>query len=321
MSEIFFKEFGLPAPNFDLDVGSGSASFQISEILRRLEKIFLAHKFDLVIVYGDTNSTFAGALCARKMGLKLAHVESGLRSFDICMPEEVNRILTDDISDYLFAPTRSAVDNLAAHHVLGKVFYTGDLSAEIINQAQSLLHKSSILNQLNLKPKSYVLFTMHRVENTDSKENIISIIKAFELLSQTEIVFPIHPRTKKILTERNLYTRLEGCKNVRLISPVGYLDFISLLKNSNKVVTDSGGVQKEAYLLSIPCITIRKNTEWVETVDTGWNILTGTDTAKIVEAIKRWQPKEQTKPIFGDGNTSSIIKDLIISFPNMEKGE
>jgi UDP-N-acetylglucosamine 2-epimerase (non-hydrolysing) len=313
MSEIFFKEFGLPRPNFDLDVGSGSAAFQIGEMLKRLEQIFLEHKFDLVVVYGDTNSTFAGALCAKRMGLKVAHVESGLRSFDMSMPEEINRILTDDISDYLFAPTKTAMSNLARHHVFGRIFYTGDLSVEIISQAKSLLGKSPILTQLNLKPKAYALFTMHRAENTDSEENLVSLIRTFELLSELEIVFPVHPRTKKILIEKNLYGRLEKCRNVKLIQPVGYLDFIQLLRNSTKVITDSGGVQKEAYLLSVPCITIRNNTEWTETVEEGWNILVGTDTHKIINTTRNWLPQNQIKPIFGKGDTSAIIKDLIIS--------
>lgn len=313
MSEIFFKEFGLPKPNFDLEVGSGSGIFQISEMLKRLEQIFTIHKFDLVIVYGDTNSTFAGALSAKKLGLRVAHIESGLRSFDMSMPEEINRILTDDISDYLFAPTRTAVDNLARQHVFGKIFYTGDLSTEIIKQALGLLHKSSILTELNLKSKSYILFTMHRVENTDSEENMTSMIRTFELLSEIEIVFPIHPRTKKILVEKNLYSRLQKCRNVRLIQPVGYLDFIQLLINSRKVITDSGGVQKEAYLASVPCITIRRNTEWIETVEEGWNTLTGMDIDKIINAVRSWLPERNIEPIFGDGNTSKEINNLIMS--------
>jgi UDP-N-acetylglucosamine 2-epimerase (non-hydrolysing) len=288
-------------------------------MIKRLEKIFLDSEFDLVLVYGDTNSTFAGALSAMRSGIKIAHVESGLRSFDRSMPEEINRLLTDHLSDYLFAPTQTAIKNLEREHIFGKVFYTGDIAVEMVKEAVKLSSKSSILDDLQLKPKSYILFTMHRAENTNYEHNLISVIRAFEILSEVEkaeIVFPIHPRTANILKEKNLYDRLKECKNVELIQPVSYIDFIKLMQNAKKIITDSGGAQKEAYLLAVPCITIRKNTEWIETVNNGWNILTGIDTKKIVEATRDWMPlptNSQLKPIFGDGQTSMIIKDLIIS--------
>src|SRR5919107_4019191 len=318
LSEIFFKEFNLPKPNFDLEVGSGTPGYQIGEMIKRLEKIFLESLFDLVLVYGDTNSTFAGALSAMRSGIKVAHVESGLRSFDRRMPEEINRLLTDHLSDYLFAPTQTAIKNLEREHIFGKVFYTGDIAVEIVKEAVQLSSKSLILNDLQLAPKSYVLFTMHRAENTNSDYSLLSVIHAFEILSKVEgeieIVFPIHPRTANMLKEKNLYDRLKECKNVILIQPVGYIDFIKLMQNAKKIITDSGGVQKEAYLLAVPCITIRKNTEWVETVNVGWNILTDIDTNKIVKATRDSMPlpvNGQLKPIFGDGRTSKIIKDLI----------
>lgn len=321
LSERFFKEFNLPKPNFTLDVGFGRPGYQIGEMIKRLEKIFLESEFDLVLVYGDTNSTFAGALSAVRSNINIAHVESGLRSFDRHMPEEINRLLTDHLSSYLFASTQTAIKNLEREHVFGKVFYTGDISVEIVKVAVSLASKSVILNDLRLEPKSYVLFTMHRAENTDSDCNLLSVIRAFEILSNEEreirIVFPIHPRTANILKEKNLYDRLKECKNVILIQPVGYIDFIILMQNAIKIITDSGGVQKEAYLLAIPCITIRKNTEWVETVNNGWSRLTDIDTNEIVKATRYWMPlptNNQLKPIFGDGQTSMIIKDLIMSF-------
>jgi UDP-N-acetylglucosamine 2-epimerase (non-hydrolysing) len=341
LSKIFFKEFGIPEPDFNLDVGSGTPGFQIGEMIKRIEKVFLEknnnNNFDLVLVYGDTNSTLAGALAAKSSGIKVAHVESGLRSFDRRMPEETNRVLTDHISDYLFAPTQTAVNNLEREHVFGKVIYTGDIAVEIVREAVQLLEtsrpsSSSILNDLGLDPKSYILFTMHRSENTSSEESLISVIRVFEMLSEeqqqggevgegkattTTIVFPIHPRTANLLKDKNLYSRLERCKNVKLIEPVGYLDFIKLMQNAKKIITDSGGAQKEAYLLAVPCITIRKNTEWIETVDEGWNILTDTDTNKIVEAARERtslpDTSKQNKPIFGDGRTSTIIKDFIIA--------
>jgi UDP-N-acetylglucosamine 2-epimerase (non-hydrolysing) len=294
-------------------VGSGSQAFQIGEMLKRLERIFLENRYDLVIVYGDTNSNFAGALAANRCGLKTAHVESGLRSYDRRMPEEINRILTDNICDYLFAPTRTAYQNLKKEHVFGRIFDTGDVSVEVIKQAKQLSQKSSILEQLKIEPKSYLLCTMHRAENTSSEEDLIAIIRAFEMLADFDIVFPIHPRTRKALQERNLLGRLEHCHNVRLIDPTGYLDFIRLLGNAKKVITDSGGVQKEAYLLRVPCITIRRSTEWVETVKAGWNIITDTNTRKIVKACRNWEPNKSFRPIFGNGKTSHKIKQIISS--------
>ncbi|HEY7082045.1 MAG TPA: UDP-N-acetylglucosamine 2-epimerase (non-hydrolyzing) [Nitrososphaeraceae archaeon] len=329
LSKIFFKEFGIPDPDFDLDVGSGTAGFQIGEMIKRIESVFLGNSnIDLVLVYGDTNSTFAGALAAKNSRIKVAHIESGLRSFDRRMPEEINRVLTDHISDYLFAPTDTAVKNLEREHVFGRIFNTGDIAVEIVKEAALLSEtRSSILNDLKLKPKSYILFTMHRSENTSAEDSLISVIRAFEILSSTlgksdvdeatTIVFPIHPRTANLLKHKNLYARLEACKNVKLIDPVGYLDFINLIKRARKVITDSGGAQKEAYLLAVPCVTIRKNTEWIETVNEGWNILTDTDTIKIVKAAEEWTPltdaRLQNRSIFGEGRTSTIIKDLVIS--------
>lgn len=307
MSEIFFKEFDLPAPDYNLDVGSGTANYQIGEMMMRLEKVYLNSPPDLVLVYGDTNSTLSGALSAKKCNLPLGHIESGLRSFDRRMPEETNRVITDHISDYLFTPTQAAQANLQNENIQGMVFQTGDISVEIVREATKL--KSTILSELNIPRTGYLLFTVHREENTNSRENLTSIVNAVKALDCDFIsIFPIHPRTKKILKETGLYEILESCKNLILIPPVGYLDFINLIKNAKKVVTDSGGVQKEAYLLQTPCITLRSNTEWVETVNQGWNHLTGTDTKTIVRNIMEWDPSsESQRPIFGRGNTSDEI--------------
>jgi len=314
LSDIFFKEFNLPEPDFNLDVGSGLPGFQVGEMIKKIEKILLNNKFDMVLVYGDTNSTFAGAFAAVKTGIKVAHIEAGLRSFDRRMPEEINRILTDNLSNYLFAPTKTAISNLKKENTFGEQFDTGDLSVEIINEAKKLAIKSNILIELHLIPKSYVLFTMHRAENTELDDSFISIIHAFETLSDVKIVFPMHPRTKNILKNKNLLQRIEKCNNVMIIPPVGYIDFINLIQNAKKIITDSGGIQKESYLLSIPCITIRKNTEWIETVTEGWNILIDTNTDKIVKYVKDWYPSNNNqKPIFGKGNTSSLIKKIIVN--------
>lgn len=312
LSEIFFKEFRLPKPDYNLEVGSGKPTYQISEMIKRLEIIFMKSRFDLVIVYGDTNSTFAGAFSANRIGFKVAHVESGLRSFDRRMPEEINRILTDHISDYLFAPTQAALNNLKKENPYGKIILSGDLSVELVREAVNYAAKSRVLTELGIKPKSYLLFTMHRAENTDSKDNLLSVIKAFESLVEKEIVFPIHPRTINIMKQAGLLERLQECRNVKIISPVGYIDFIRLIQGATKVITDSGGVQKEAYLLSIPCITIRRNTEWIETVASGWNILTDTLTEKIVYAVKNWQPVSSSRPaIFGRGDASRRMSSFI----------
>jgi UDP-N-acetylglucosamine 2-epimerase len=312
MSEIFFQDFHLPKPDTDLSVGSGSSCFQIGEILKRLERILVSINVDLVLVYGDTNSTLAGALCAKKCDINLGHVEAGLRSFDSTMPEESNRILTDHLSSYLFAPTKNAKRILKKENVQGKIFYTGDLSVEILAKIKPISDRSNILDSLALRQKSYLLLTMHRAENTDSRENILKMLKSFESLTDFTIVFPVHPRTKERIKTYALYDRLLGCSNVRPISPVRYVDFIALLQNASKVITDSGGIQKEAYLLKIPCITIRKNTEWIETLRGGWNILTGVDKTKIAAAVKsRTRPYAYDKSLFGNGNTSQSIIDIL----------
>jgi UDP-N-acetylglucosamine 2-epimerase (non-hydrolysing) len=312
MSEIFFSDFELPKPDVHLGVGSGSSCFQIGEMVKRLGENLIQRRIDLVLVYGDTNSTLAGGICANKCNIKLGHIEAGLRSNDFSMPEENNRVLTDILSNYLFAPTRNAVNNLKKERIRGKVYNTGDLSVEIIDRNKVISKKSKILDILSLKSRSYLLLTMHRAENTSSRDYFIQLLKAFELLTDITIVFPIHPRTKKMFKTFGLLDRLVKCSNVNMILPVGYIDFIALLQNALKVVTDSGGIQKEAYLLKIPCITMRKNTEWVETVKGQWNILTGVDSKKIVNAVKRPPPtSNHSKSSFGNGKTSQIISELI----------
>jgi UDP-N-acetylglucosamine 2-epimerase (non-hydrolysing) len=313
MSEVFFKDFQLPKPDIDLGVGSGSSCFQIGEILKRLDRSLSGTNVDIVLVYGDTNSTLAGALCASKCDLKLGHVEAGLRSFDKTMPEENNRIIIDHLARYLFAPTRNAKKILRTENVSGKVYYTGDLSVEILGKIKPKSDRSSILKSHALKPKTYLLVTMHRAENTNSKEHLIQLLKSFESLIDFTIVFPIHPRTKKTFRIYGLYKRLLKCSNVKLLSPISYVDFISLLQNASKVITDSGGVQKEAYLLRIPCITIRKNTEWIETLKGNWNVLTGVNSNKIAAAVMSLNPtSEFDRSVFGNGNTAQTIMDMIL---------
>ena len=313
LSEIFFKEFNLPKPDYNLEIGSGLPGYQVGEMVKDIEKILTKNKYDLVIVYGDTNSTFAGSFAAIKSNIKVAHIEAGLRSFDRRMPEEINRILTDNLSEYLFTPTKTATTNLMRENIYGIIYEVGDLSVEIVSDAKKLAENSRIIKDLNLDPKKYIVFTMHRAENTEIDTSFVAIIKAFKALSDVKIIFPIHPRTKKILQEKKLYQKVKDCKNVLMIPPTGYIDFINLTKNADKIITDSGGLQKEAYLLSVPCITIRQNTEWTETVQEGWNVLTDTDSDKIVASVRGWDPSRLARQnVFGDGNTSKIIKDIIL---------
>jgi UDP-N-acetylglucosamine 2-epimerase (non-hydrolysing) len=244
------------------------------------------------------------------------------------MPEETNRILTDHLSDYLFAPTTAAIKNLKREHVYGRVIHTGDVSVEIVRQAvKKILPSSQILKRLQLdkhrnnNSNQYILMTIHRAENTSSEEGMVSLIRACEILGDKtrdlKIIFPIHPRTTNFLKHMKLYNRLKKCQNVQIIEPVGYIDFISLMKNATKIVTDSGGVQKESYILATPCITVRKSTEWIETVEAGGNILTDTNTDKIVRAVRDWMPPQlvfnRSNAIFGDGRTSEKIKNSLIN--------
>jgi UDP-N-acetylglucosamine 2-epimerase (non-hydrolysing) len=313
LSEIFFKEFKLPKPDYNLEIGSNLPGAQVGDMIKKIEGILIKNDYDLALVYGDTNSTFAGAFAATKSNVKLAHVEAGLRSFDRRMPEEINRILTDNLSEYLFAPTHTAFSNLHNEKVQAKIYETGDLSVEVIAEAKEMASKSKIIGDLDLEPKNYIVFTMHRAENTELDNSFLSIIKAFESLSEFRIVFPLHPRTRKILESKNLYHQLETCKNLLIVPPTGYIDFISLVQNASKIITDSGGLQKEAYLLTVPCITIRRNTEWMETVEAGWNVLTDTNTEKIIESVRNWNPFNLNQPqVLGNGNTANTIKRIIL---------
>ncbi|MGQ4892549.1 MAG: non-hydrolyzing UDP-N-acetylglucosamine 2-epimerase, partial [Candidatus Njordarchaeia archaeon] len=295
-----------------LGVGSGTHGYQTGEMLKRIEEILIKEKPDLVLVYGDTNSTLAGALAAVKLHINVAHVEAGLRSFDKRMPEEVNRVLTDHVSDYLFTPTETAVQNLYNEGIRNGVYLTGDVMFDaLLYNIKIAERKSKILDELGLKPKEYFLATVHRAENTNNKKNLENIVDAFIEWGEL-IVFPAHPRTVKFLRSYELYERLEKAESVLLIKPVSYLDMLVLEKNAKKILTDSGGVQKEAYFLRVPCITLRERTEWVETVEDDWNVLTGADKNKILKAIKEFAPYGETYSYkFGNGKASERIVEII----------
>ena len=290
MSELFFKELEIPEPDYNLGIGSGSHGEQTGRMLIAIEDILLKENPDLVIIYGDTNSTLAGALASSKLHIPLAHIEAGLRSFNKNMPEEINRIVADHLSSLLFAPTETAVENLRREGIEKGVYLVGDIMFDALMHFSKISDaKSKILEALNLKPREYYLATIHRAENTDNWERLKNILEALSSLDKP-VIFPVHPRTKKKVEEYNLEFLIE---KIQVIEPVGYLDMIQLEKNAKAILTDSGGVQKEAFWLRVPCITLRDETEWVETVRYGWNRLVGADKEKILDAVKSISPGEE----------------------------
>jgi|SRR5579864_74918 len=282
MSQVFFDELGLAAPDYNLGIGSGSHGWQTGQMLAAIEEVLLNEKPDCVLVYGDTNSTLAGALAAAKLHVPVAHVEAGLRSFNRRMPEELNRIVADQLSALLFAPTETAVSNLAVEGMTRGVHLVGDVMQDAL--AEHLVaaeDRSEILKQQKVSPNEYLLVTVHRAENTDSPERLMGICQALRILSINQrIVWPVHPRTRRLLDPAMV------AGNISLIEPAGYLDMLMLEKSATAILTDSGGVQKEARWLQVPCVTLREETEWVETLDGGWNRLAGADPIKIVDAVE-----------------------------------
>ena len=306
MSNVFFDELEIPKPDFNLEVGSGNHGKQTGEMLSKIEEIYLKEKPDLVLVYGDTNSTLAGALAASKLLIPVAHVEAGLRSRNMNMPEEQNRILTDHISEYLFTPTKTADENLK-NEGLSNIFSVGDVMYDgVLFFTKLSEEKSKILEHSHLKKNEYILATIHRAENTDFKARLESIFKGLEE-SGENIILPLHPRTNKYIKEYGIQLG----KNIKVIDPVGYLDMIALESNAKKIVTDSGGVQKEAFFMGVPCITLRDETEWVETISNGWNVIVGADKGMIVENIKNFNPISERINVFGEGNAAKKITDII----------
>ncbi|HQN05695.1 MAG TPA: UDP-N-acetylglucosamine 2-epimerase (non-hydrolyzing) [Anaerolineaceae bacterium] len=290
MSDIFFEELGIPAPDYNLGIGSGPHGKQTGEMLAGIEEVLLQERPDWVLVYGDTNSTLAGALAAVKLHIRVAHVEAGLRSFNRRMPEETNRVLTDHASDLLLCPTQTAVDNLEKEGVTAGVHLVGDVMYEALMWAAAQHNAPSILDTLGLEPGKYLLVTVHRAENTDDPERLGGILAAFDQVQET-LVWPVHPRTRLKLQELNW----KPTGHVKLIEPLGYLDMAQLQKHARIILTDSGGIQKEACWLGVPCITLRDETEWVETVKSGWNRLAGTKTEDILKAISTCSAEEKNE--------------------------
>jgi UDP-GlcNAc3NAcA epimerase len=307
LSAVFFEELDIPRPDYNLGVGSASHGRQTGEMLVRVEEVLIQEAPDWVLVYGDTNSTLAGALSAVKLHIPVAHVEAGLRSFNRRMPEEINRVLTDHISTLLFCPTETAVRNLAREGLTEGAHNVGDVMYDAaLYNSQLAEKKSRILETLGLRPKGYLLTTVHRPDNTDIPENLRSIATALSSLEAT-VLLPLHPRTRKALHELGI--TLGG--SVRVVEPVGYLDMLILEKNARLILTDSGGIQKEAYFLAVPCVTLRQETEWVETVEAGWNVLVGADRRKIIEAVRNFRPQGERVSLFGDGQASVKVVEIL----------
>ena len=301
MSEIFFEELHIPQPDYNLGIGSGRHGKQTGAILEQVEEVLITETPDALLVYGDTNSTLAGALAASKLHIPVIHIEAGLRSFNRRMPEEINRVLTDHLSNWLFCPTETAVKNLTAEGITEGVYKNGDVMFDaFLYNLELAKEKSNIIQTLELTSKSYILCTIHRAENTDDPARLTQILKAISQIP-LPVVLPLHPRTRKIAQQLGLNSLLE---QVKVIEPVGYLDMITLEAHALKLVTDSGGVQKEAYFAGVPCITMRDETEWVETVEAGWNRLTGADEEKILEAVETFTPPKDHPDIFGDGHAA-----------------
>lgn len=310
MSAIFFDELGIPTPEYHLGVGSGSHGAQTGAMLAGIESVLLAEQPDWVLVYGDTNSTIAGSLAASKLHIRVAHVEAGLRSFNRRMPEEINRVLTDHVSDLLLCPSQVAVENLLAEGIHNGVLMVGDVMVDALNFAvEQARERSKVLDGLHLAEKGFLLATVHRAENTDDPARLVSILEAFGQM-QEPVVFPVHPRT------RNAIAHLEGSghlsPNLHLVDPLGYLDMVKLEGAARMILTDSGGVQKEAYWLGVPCVTLRDETEWVETVQVGWNVLAGADPRRIVQVVRDFRVPEEHPLLYGDGRTAPrIVQSLV----------
>jgi UDP-GlcNAc3NAcA epimerase len=308
MSAIFFSQLGLPAPAANLSLGGGSHGEMTGRMLIALEKELVSRRPDWVLIYGDTNSTLAGALAAVKLGMPVAHVEAGLRSFNRAMPEEINRILADRISRLLFCPTRIAVQHLAAEGMSAGVFHVGDVMYDAAKTFGAIADRDSdILSRLALKPGKYFLATVHRQENTDDPARLEAILSALSEL-EGAVVLPLHPRTRKTVESSSLKKLL---LNIITVDPVPFLDMIALEKHAKVILTDSGGVQKEAYFHGVPCVTLRDETEWTETVDAGWNVLAGADREKIICAAANAKTGSLIED-YGAGDAAGKIIDLLL---------
>jgi UDP-N-acetylglucosamine 2-epimerase len=304
MSDVFFEQLGIPAPDHHLHIGSGPHGAQTGAMLAQLETVMQDERPDVVLVYGDTNSTLAGALAAAKLQIPVAHVEAGLRSFNRAMPEEINRVVTDHLSTWLFAPSEHAERQLATEGIGRGVHVVGDIMRDaVLQHAERARTLSPYPDAAGVCPGAFYLCTVHRAENTDQPERLAGILAGLARLDRP-VVLPLHPRTAKRLKEFGL----TPAASIRVIEPVGYFDMLQLERSAAAILTDSGGVQKEAYYLDVPCVTLRDETEWVETVDVGWNILAGTDPDAIVAALdQHGRGRPPHPPLYGNGDAAEAI--------------
>lgn len=316
MSDVFFDELSIPHPEYNLGVGSGTHAEQTASMLVGIEKLLLSEKPDYLMTYGDTNSTLAGALAASKLHIPVVHVEAGLRSYNMLMPEEQNRVLCDHISSLLFCPTQTAIDNLKKESVTKGVYNVGDVMCDAVlyyskgmDTTDVSAHFSALkglFGEIKI-PDEWYMATVHRAENTEGEEKVAGILSAFEEFD-APVIFPVHPRTKPtvaLLNERNKY------KNIIFVEPVGYLDMLFFTKNAKKVVTDSGGLQKEAYILETPCVTVRPQTEWVETLGGNRNILAKPTKESILAAVFDTEVSPEVKELYGDGRAADKIIEIL----------
>ena len=311
LSQVFFDELELPPPEHLLGIGGGTNTSQTARMLAALEPLLADLRPDAVLVYGDTNSTLAGALAAVQAGVPVAHVEAGMRSFDRAMPEEVNRVLTDHLSALLLCPSQTAVDNLLRESVTGAVELVGDVMVDVAQLLQPAARaRTAALAPYGVEPGAYLLATAHRAGNVDDPARLRLLVELL-LALPLPTVLPLHPRTHARLEAAGLLDAVAGAPNVRLAPPLGYLDFTALLYGARAVLTDSGGVQKEAYLAGRPCITLRSATEWTETVDAAWNVLVDLDTERALAALARRPPAERP-PLYGDGRAGERVVEALV---------
>jgi UDP-GlcNAc3NAcA epimerase len=307
MSVGFFRELEIPAPDECLNVGSGTHAEQTGRMLVGIGAAVVHQRPDLMLVYGDTNSTLAGALAAAKLGVPVAHVEAGLRSYNRAMPEEINRVLADSLSRMLFCPSEVAVQNLANEGLRDGVHLVGDVMGDVLRLWLPWAQKhSTVLQRLDLREKNFLLATIHRAENTDDGARLVRLIGALGATGETVIV-PLHPRTRKALGQVDASLP----ETLRLIEPLGYADMLRIQQAARLILTDSGGVQKEAYWLGVPCVTLREETEWVETVRAGWNVLVGSEVERIAAAIRDFWPSGPQPVLYGDGHAADRIVEVL----------
>lgn len=303
MSEVFFSELGIPEPDVNLGVGSGTHAGQTAEMLAAIESLLMQEAPQCVLVYGDTNTTLAGGLAASKLIIPLAHVEAGLRSFDRTMPEEINRLVVDRVSDVLLCPTTTAVENLRREGITRGVELVGDVMLDTARHYAAHSSTEEVLASFGVEPGGYFLATVHRAANSDDEARLASIVRAFGRVGKP-VIWPVHPRTAANLARFGLEGSVEAEGDVRAVSPIPYGQTIALLREAAGLLTDSGGMQKEAYFFGVPCVTMRDETEWVETVELGWNTLAGADTDRIVEAASDLHHPAERPDVYGDGHAA-----------------